>query len=227
MIVVKTDPKALVVVADIVASRQLEAAPRRRLQTRIRELTGGGAGFRFAGGDEFEWRLPAAPESLDAFLLLRARLAAGEKDTPEARLRCGLGVGTVTVHSKKSPYEEDGPAYHRARAAYASLREDPHKKRRSRESPFEPTGASDRATAWDDGEASPLRDALIAHMDHLLDHWTSAQWQAIALTLEGARYEDVGRRLDITPQNVYKRLKSASFDLYLEGHAALKQGLRS
>lgn len=217
-----TSGRALVLVADIVRSRDLDAGSRRAVQARVHELAEQGSGFRFAGGDEFEWVLPDLPESLDRVLLLRARLAAGEGEVPPVLLRCGLGRGLVTVSSDQGPYAQDGPVFHRAREASERLRTREARPRWSHLAPFRPAGATPRWTAFVDERHDPVRDALLLHMDGLLERWSHAQWQAIACVLGGLRYDEAGRRLGVTAQAVQQRLRAADLERYLEGHDALK-----
>jgi hypothetical protein len=159
------------------------------------------------------WSLAAQANSLDTLLLWRARLAAVGA-TP-LLVRCGFGFGTEDAL-------DSGQAHSRARQALAGLADPPMRRYRSSAAPFAPASAPAAMTAWEDGEVRPLRSALLLHMDALMACWTPAQWQAIALVLEGKRYEAVGSALRITPQNVHKRLKAAGLDLFLAGHAALK-----
>lgn len=215
-------PRAFVLVADIVGSREIPPDVRPAVQARVEALAAEGIAFRFAGGDEFEWVLPDAPGSLDRVLWLRARLAAGDGELPPVLLRCGLGRGEVTVPSERGPYAQDGPAFHRAREAYEGLRPGEARPRWSHEAPFRPAGSSTRWTALRDGRRDPVRDALILHMDGLLERWTDPQWQAVACVLEGLRYDEAGRRLGITAQAVQQRLRAADLERYLEGHEALK-----
>ncbi|MGM0575215.1 MAG: hypothetical protein ACQEXJ_05750 [Myxococcota bacterium] len=221
------EEQRLAVIADVVRSRDLADAERRRLQERVVRLAGDHVGFRFSGGDEFEWHLPDEPESLDRVLLLRARLAAGSRDVPGVMTRCGLGRGALVVRSDASPYAEDGPAFHRAREALRAAAYPAVRGRRSHTDPFSPGTAQPRLTAFDDGAQDPVRDALLVHMDRLLLGWTERHWQTVALVLEGLRYEEVGERLGLSAQGVHKRLGSAELDLYLEGHEALKRAWRT
>lgn len=171
------------------------------------------------------WSLPAEPASLDVLLLWRARLAA--RATPRPLLaRCGVGLGPIEqlTSVSKPGLLETGLAYGRARQALAALPATASRRYRSYASPFEPVATPVLLTGIDDGTAKPLRAALLRFMDRLMHGWTAPQWQAIGLVLEGRRYEEVGHVLQITPQNVYKRLKAAELDLFLEGHAALKAG---
>ncbi len=216
-------PSALVLLADIVHSRDLTPDERERAQRRITELSQGGAAFRFTGGDEFEWRLRDEPAALDAVLLLRARLAAPMAGSPSILLRCGLGRGPLTVHSRQGPYAEDGPAYHRARAAMEAIRVSSKRRYRSSSQPFKPAGHAPRLTAFVGASDNPLCDALLAHMDAILNAWSPPQWAAVACTLEGLRYAEASERLGVSLQAVHKRLQSARLDLYLQGHEALKQ----
>ena len=219
----------LVVVSDIVSSRALEASRRQALQEWIVALAPGPLQFRFTGGDEFEWVLPDAAESLDTLLRLRATLGAGDeaRGLPGVGLRCGIGRGAVTVRSERGPYAEDGPAYHRARAAYERMRAASTRRRRSFQRPFEPRSEPERRrTVIDDGHEDPPRDALLAFMDELLVGWKRTSWEAIALALGGARYEDAAAALGISVPAFYKRLESARLNSYLVGHQALKAAWR-
>ena len=217
----------LIVIADIVDSRTLGPGPRRVVQARIRELAEDTLQFRFAGGDEFEWALPDAPASLDVLLRFRAALGAGDASlgVPSVVLRCGLGRGTVTVGSSEGPYAEDGPAYHRARAAYDAMRQEPTRQRRSQKHPFEPTDAPEqRRTTLDDGHGDPLQGALLMFMDEIMAQWSRVHWEAIHHVLRGASYEDAAQALGVSTPAIFKRLKSARLNSYLIGHKALKAG---
>lgn len=215
--------KALVLIADVVDSSLVEPADRSALQDRIRRLTSDGAAFRFTGGDEFEWRLEDRPESIDRVFALRAALGAGEASTPGVLLRCGVGRGPVWIERPGDPYAEDGPAFHRARAALAAVqRHSPGRRVPTR--PFEPAGRTRPLTGWSDGWLVPERDAALLLMDTLMTRWSARQWQAIDLALRGMTYAEAGRLLGATLQSVQELLVAASFDLYLEGHAALKRG---
>lgn len=209
-------------IADLVGSRKLTVTDRRAVQASIRTTLGPRGAFRFAGGDEFEWALPDLPEALDDLLRLRLRLGAGLDGLPPVHLRVGVGRGEVWVEDPDTPYGEDGPAYHRARAAMNRLRDKPARGRRTPDRPLEPVGATPRMTLVDDGRPHPVRDALCLHIDLLMARWTLLQWEACHLAATGRTYAAIGRELGIREQTVHKRLSTAQFDAYLEGHAALK-----
>ena len=213
--------RALVVIADIIGSRRLEAGARRAVQERILALEAGPS-FRVSGGDEFEWALPDAPASLDRVLRMRLALGIARGPAPAVDLRCALGRGEVVVTSDQGPYAEDGPAYHRARAAMDQLRAAPDRLRRSPSEPLAAGAPPVRWTAWVDAAPHPERDALLLHMDRLISRWSVPQRQAIHRVLDGATYEDVGQALGISAQAVQGRLKAADLALYLTGHRALK-----
>ncbi len=214
--------RRLVVLADIVDSRSLPAEQRRAVQDRIQAVTDDNLAFRFTGGDEFEWALPDQPDALDQLLLMRAQLAVPADGAPAVQLRCGLGRGAITVTSRQGPYAEDGPAYHRARAAYTELRQADGRSRSSHDAPFEPAGRAPRLTCLHDGREDPVRDALLVLMDAIMTSWNPARWEAIRLRLQGLRLESAGEQLGISAQAVQQRLKTADLDRYLVGHAALK-----
>ncbi|MCB9665782.1 MAG: hypothetical protein H6732_16860 [Alphaproteobacteria bacterium] len=215
--------RKLVVVADLVGSRRLTPLDRRAVQAFIREILGPRGAFRYSGGDEFEWALPDLPESLDELVRFRLRLGAALEGLPPVRFRVGIGRGEVTVEDATGgPYAEDGPAYHRARAAIDRLKAKPSRRRRTHDRPLDPVGATRRATAIDDGRWLPSRDALLLLMDKLAGGWTLPQWEVAHLSAEGQTYAQIGERLGISEQAVHKRLSAAQLDIYLEGHAALK-----
>jgi len=218
-----TISSALVAVADIQRSSSLSPADRRAVQAAISSLGTGLAGFRFTGGDEFEWRLPDLPASFDHLLATRVHLAAGDDEVPPVLLRIGMGRGPVDVVSTQTPYAEDGPAYHRARRAFETVRAVPARSRRSAARPFDSASEAQRSTAFDLGDtSSPIIAALLLHMDALMSDWSLVHWQAIDGILRGDTLEAIGERLRVSPQTVFKRLKTARFDLYLHGHAAIK-----
>ncbi|MDP2314495.1 MAG: hypothetical protein Q8P41_16450 [Pseudomonadota bacterium] len=224
------DPAAghrLVVVADIVSSRRLDVSARRAVQERVLALCGAHSAFRVSGGDEFEWSLSDAPASLDRLLWLRLALGIREGEAPGVEVRCGIGRGEVRVSSTAGPYAEDGPGYHRARAAMERLRAPPARSRRSTSDPLEPGAPRVRRTAWVDEAPNPERDALLLHMDHLFVRWSAAQRTAVAQVLSGATYEEIGGREGISAQAVQARIKVADLSLHLVGHAALKNAWRA
>lgn len=211
-----------VLVADIVSSRRIPANARAAVQRRILAFLGGQGAFQVSGGDEFEWALPDVPESLDDILRLRLLLATPTHEAPAIRLRCGIGRGDVLVVVPNAPYAEDGPAYHRARQGIVSLRGTSTRGQRDPNAPLSSARSTKRFTALVDDRHDPLRDALLAHMDHLEQHWTPPQRDAIAMAAAGLRYVDIGDRLGVSLQAVQKRLSAANWDLYLQGHEAVK-----
>lgn len=216
------DDTALVLVADVVASRSLATADRRALQEWLRVQGGEALAFRFTGGDEFEWRLPATGESLDRLLAVRAALAAGTWGGPHVLLRYALGVGAVDLCSPDGPYSEDGPAYHRARWALKSLEVWGERRVRRRALPFEPGGGLTALTAARSGVRDPVLDALLLQMDGQLLRWTQAQWQVIALLLQGLTQATIGEQLGISQPAVAARLRAADIDRYLAAHQAVR-----
>jgi len=213
--------QAIVIIADVVGSSVLSPSNRIAVQDAIRRWCGEQIGFKFTGGDEFEWRLPDAPEALDEVLLLRTRLGSGSQSTPPVSIRCGIGRGAVLVESPLTPYAEDGPAYHRARSALARL--SPGWRRRIRPNGW-PTDTP-RPGLWtvcNSGQPSPLLDALWLMMDSLMEGWSPAQCEVIKLMMMGNTQAKMAESLAISPQAVSKRLHAARVDLYLEGLRAAK-----
>jgi len=220
---VTMEPRRLVMIGDLVASRRLDPAGRRAVQERLGRLAGEGLGFRASGGDEFEWVLPDAPGSWDRVLLLRARMACSREGTPGVKIRCAVARGEVWVDAA-DPYAQDGPVFHFARAGLAALPRRSESSRRRSHEPFSPGRRGARLTAFEDGAPDPVRDGLLAFMDAVMSGWTEPQWEAIAGALEGRTYEAIGEGLGVTAQAVANRLRAAQLDLYLVGHGAIRAG---
>ena len=114
-----TKPRCVVVIADVIASRERSPAERRRLQQRLQEqiaLLNDNhhdallSKFAITLGDEFQavLKTPASIPQIfrDSFFWLN-----------EVRLRWGVGCGTLATDVEEYAIGMDGPAFHQARQA--------------------------------------------------------------------------------------------------------------
>lgn len=194
-----------VLIADMVSSRRIPAGQRSRVDRALNRAVRHtvrtfGDHFRLRPqvlrGDELQAVLRQGAPALSILTYLRARFAIETGPTPT--LRAGLGTGRVSRMSPRGPFASDGEAFHRARAALASL-----------------SGTRAwRFTAWDTGHAESDRwtDGILALVDAIMGRWTGAQWEAIAGRLETKGLHDIARARGVSFQSVSKRLRAASWN---------------
>lgn len=205
-----------VLTADVVASTSYDPGERRvlnqllldtfkELERRFPNAWAAGLSLRITAGDEFQGVIGQVSEVYRILVCLRAELALSAL-TRVPRLRAGVGLGVVTVADGLTSWEQDGPAFLRARHALTSL----GKSRRD----WRRTAIVTGDTSRDESLA-----ALLGLCDHIQRRWTRPQWEAVRPTVLGATSEEVARTLNIARQNVTKRLQAAgwsSFKVALE-----------
>jgi hypothetical protein len=173
----------IAIIGDAVASRELPARERRRLQGQLRSVLAAAnrrwrralaARFAVTLGDQFEGLL-AGPERLwEVVHWLRAELTEGEW-----LVACGRG-GIRTALARTAP-EVDGPCFHLARAA---LEEAKHKR---------------LVLAF--GGFDPVVTALGHYYSALYWSWTSRQ-REVATQLRAVPRGRLAERLRVTPSAV-------------------------
>ena len=209
-------PNWQVIIADIRASRQLTPALRARLPLEVRKALRpwqalGGDAFRLAPevlkGDEIQTVLRPDAPVLQLVTYLRAKLA--DATAGALKLRVGIGGGPIDRMSRKGPFESDGPAFHRARAALEQARAD--------------GGA--RATAWQLGveHFDRLADGVLGLYDAVTMRWTVPQWEAVMARIEGKELRVIAAASDVSIQSVSKRLLTASWTEVRGGAELLEQ----
>jgi hypothetical protein len=159
-----------------------------------------GFALRVTAGDEFQGVVSAVGSVVGVLVYLRSILAlSGLSSIPE--LRAGIGIGDVTVSGGSSSWEQDGPAFVRARRALESLGASRREWRRT-------------AICSGDWYRDDAHAAVLGLCDRFQQRWTRQQWEAVHHTIGGAKTEEVGRRLGIARQNVTKRLRAAGWPAF-------------
>ena len=200
-----------VLTADVVASTSYDSEERRvlnqslldafnELERRFPHAWAAGFSLRITAGDEFQGVIGQVAEVYRILVCLRAELAlTALKRVPQ--LRAGVGLGAVTVADGLTSWEQDGPAFLRARRALTSLGRSRRDWRRT---------AILTGEAWRDESLA----ALLGLCDHIQRRWTRPQWEAVRPTVLGATSEEVARTLNIARQNVTKRLQAAGWSCF-------------
>lgn len=203
-----------VITADIVGSSRYPPADRRRVDRVLRaafretERRFPGAirtsmAFRITAGDEFQCVVADVPRVFELLTYLRAVAATADVALP-IRFRAAVGVGALSLRARPNPYEQDGPAFVRARQGLEILG-----KQRS------PARWTMLTTGNDDRDAAA--DAVLGLTDHVLDGWTIPQWEAVRWALLGHTRQAIAHEIQVAHQNVTKRLRAAG---WLPVHAA-------
>lgn len=205
-------PRTTALIADLSGSRELERDRRRDVQERLtgllEELNGDLheallSRFTVTLGDEFQGllRRPAAVTEV----LWRLR-----RELPSLRLWTGVGHGGLDTPLRERAIGMDGPAFHNARQAVERAREE---------------GVHGGVFVGFDADDEVLT-GLARLLDHHRDSFTAAQLEAIDRVRAGRKQSEVAAALDVSPQAISKRLKSAGWEAYRSGEQALRALLR-
>jgi hypothetical protein len=145
--------------------------------------------FTLSRGDEIQGVLDGwlrAPE-----IVRRLRFACRPLE-----LRIGIGIGIQEEPIEANPWEMDGPAFHRARAALDGAK-------------------SKKGPSTNVRTGSPELDEIINCIWLLIDmrqrKWTDKQWEAVQAYEKYATYEEASKNLKISLQNVQKRCRAADW----------------
>jgi len=195
-----------VVTGDLIGSRRLSAAERRKVDLRLREVfaknlfqkyrsgaAADGFDFNVTVGDEFQFTLGPPATALDAVTELRLFLAV-LNPSGGVSFRAGIGVGTVTLGRSSRAYERDGSAFVRSREALEGLK-------RSQRTSIR-TGSR---------ELDRTFDVVLALMNEIQRRWTREQWRAVDFMLRGRTTLKAASALGVAHQNVSKRLQAAGW----------------
>ncbi|MFW6061742.1 MAG: SatD family protein [Planctomycetota bacterium] len=200
-----SERKVIVVLGDVVSSRQIHdrGAFQRKLSRLLEEVTRTSSGlltrYAIALGDEFEAvyeradRLPA-----DLWRIL-ARLH------PQ-KVRFAVSVGTLaTPVSWDEPTALDGPAFHAAREAVASLKD--HGSRDAPPRLFTVAGVV--------GPQGPVLNHSLDLLSHLCADWRANRWGVLDGLLAGKSAAEIADGLDISPAAVYKNIHAGALETLL------------
>lgn len=202
-----TRPRATAFIADISASRDLEADDRRAVQERLgdlldrvnRELDDAIlADFTITVGDEFQGLLLRPGVLAELMWRLRDRL-------PDLRFWTGVGFGSLDTGLEERAIGMDGPAFHRAREALEAAHDEG-----LHGGVFSGFGEDDRVL----GGLSRL-------LDWQRQRFTDAQREAIRHVRGGATQTEAAGAIGVTRQAVSKRLAAAGWSAYRDGEESL------
>jgi hypothetical protein len=205
----------VVLIGDMVASRNLRKGSRRSLQQHflavLDELNRWGreglvADFTITLGDEFEGVL--RPES--ASDMVPEVIWKLEKELAAISMRFGIGMGEIDTEIVRNPLTMDGPAFHAARKA------------------IERAAAEDLMGGVFLGFGSG-HNLILNGMARLLHHhrsaWTPQQRRVANLLHEGKRQQEVAEALNVSKQAVSAYARAGGWAAYEEGETAWRTAL--
>ena len=204
----RTRPRATAFIADISASRDLEADDRRDVQERLSGLLDGInrdlddallADFTITVGDEFQGLL-VRPEVLPELMWrLRDRL-------PGLQFWTGVGFGGLDTGLEERAIGMDGPAFHRAREALEVAHDD---------------GLHGGVFSGFGGD-----DTILGGLARLLDWqrqgFTDAQREAVRHVRRGETQTEAAGEIGVSRQAVSKRLAAAGWRPYRDAEESLR-----
>jgi hypothetical protein len=147
--------------------------------------------FQMTIGDEFQGVHRSAEAATHATFLVQLQLVG------TARVRFGIGLGTITMVSDHTPFGQDGPAWWRARSAIAEVKD---AERRYGEPPR-------WATAIEGG--ADRKDSLRAYLqlrDHLMGEIDRTDADILHGLLRGNSQNEIARKLEIDKGAVSRRV---------------------
>lgn len=199
------------VICDIVDSSRYQRRDRAAVQehveaaweyavSRIAQLKGEAFGFRFTGGDEFEFTCPDVAAALESVAVMRLKCRV-LKVKPRVTFRASIAMDERFVNGGSGPYSQDGPVFHRARLGMELLK---------KESKHLTTVCHPKP------EFSPalLVNELLPLTDVIYSQWTSLQAETILLEKEGLKREAIAERMGISLSAVSQRLEKTSREDY-------------
>jgi hypothetical protein len=205
---------ATVAVFDIVRSRELAPDQRDTLQRQVAELLVRWnatyddallAGFMISLGDECQGLL-ATPSVLPALMWDL------EDSIPDVGFRWGIGYGEIHTQLDPTVTAMDGPAFHNARHAIETAKDDNRRGGVYVGFP-EPLGAA--------------LNGLARLLNHQRSRMTDAQREAITMMRAGTSVAEAARTLGITRQALEQRTQGGGWSAYEEGESALRALLAS
>lgn len=203
------EPRATALIVDLSGSRKLTRDRRRAVQAQLTDVLEELntelhdallSRFTVTLGDEFQGLLRQPAVITEILWRLRRKL-------PSLRLWTGVGHGGLDTPLRERAIGMDGPAFHNARQAVERARE---------------KGIHGGVFVGFEPD-----DAVLTGLARLLDHhrhsFTDVQLEAIDRVRSGRLQSEVAEELDVSPQAISKRLKSAGWDVYATGEGALRQ----
>jgi hypothetical protein len=213
-----------VVTCDILGSRRYTTEERTKIDAalkqtfdvvvqRYRDAVHTPVSIKVIEGDEFQFVL-AKPQKAYEMLIFYRALTALIGIRPTLTFRASIGVGEISVVTRKDSYSEDGQAFHLSRQGIDQFSNQKYKgKRRS------------RILTGDAAVNEPL-DVILMYQDMVEADWTLPQWEAIRWRLVSPTFEKIAERIGVAYQNVQKRLKAAHWEEFSRGMAFIEKVLK-
>lgn len=188
--------RVIAIIGDLVASKEVAKREvfQRRLVKTLAEVGDGAAHlaspYTVTLGDEFQGVYRGASSLFaDVFTIMA--------EIHPVRARFALGVGELTTRiNPRQALGMDGPAFHQARAALTSLKEDGRLLRIAGQSP----------DTW------RLQNHVLNLISHQVDGWTRNRLLIVAGLLRGSAPKEIEAGLSISRVAVYKNIRAAALD---------------
>ncbi len=203
------DSMYYVITADIIGSRKIDrvADLAERGLTPLNAKYGNAmvASFALYRGDEIQGVLD---ESVDIVRFVRHFRFL----LRPLNLRLGVGWGNITTGlSREYAWQMDGNAFHLSRQALDSLKS---------------SRAPATCFAGQTGNVWELVNVFYSLLDALQNQWSDKQWQAVHAAETEGTLKRAAQLLGISPQNVSKRCRAASWKTVSEAERYIQSVIR-
>lgn len=191
--------KSLVLIGDIVASREIEQ--REELQQNLRQILdtvneqneGLISPYTITLGDEFQAMYTQADHLFEHLVMIMAKLHP-------VQVRFSIGIGSIdTPVNKKQAIGMDGPAFHEAREGIKALK-----------------GSgflfSIRVEGEDNSTLKIINSSLTL-IGHQMKSWKKNRLTILYMLMQGKDYKSITKKLDISRVAFYKNKETALLDV--------------
>lgn len=207
-----SDSLKIVLIGDLVGSRELSDAERSRCQDILRECLerinqrSGSllSPFTITLGDEFQ---AVYGDSGMGELLTNCWEIVAELHALDVRFSIGIGE-IVTPINEEQALGMDGPAFHCARDGMDQLKEKGQRfiLTMPADSPSEPCGRN----------VVQLADGLLQLMSVSMHQWRKTRYQVLLMLIEQIPVKKIADRLKISETAVYKNINEGNLELVME-----------
>lgn len=208
------------VTCDIIKSRQYSTAERKKVDELIRQAfietielfpkaKANKLSFSIIQGDEFQF-IVENPALVYKFVVYYRIILSLKELKP--KFRAGIGIGEIAVDNDNS-YKMDGSAFHRSRDAFQK---------------FSKTKFRNRITTiiCGDQDLDAQFEIITMYNDFIETKWTDKQKEAIYWMNKEDTMKLIAKKIDITRQNVKKRIRNSDWDLYKIGELYIHKLLK-
>ena len=200
-----------VVTCDIIKSRQYNTIERKKVDELIRQAfdetnellpdaQADKLSFSIIQGDEFQFVL-ANPGLAYKFVIFYRIILALKELKP--KFRAGIGIGEIAVDGNNS-YQMDGTAFHRSRDAFQKFSKPKFRRRIT-------------AIICGNQDLDAQFEIIAMYNDFIENQWTDKQKEAIYHRNKEIILLEVSKILNITRQNVKKRIDNSNWNIFENG----------